>query len=171
MPGTLRLLQLLAIVVWVGGLCFFAFVLAPAAFSTLPSVHEAGLIVGATLNIFDLVGLGCGALFLAATALLFRIAPFRIRGRYEMELILAAVMVLATAYIHFSILPAMDADRDHAGGDIAAVDPANASRVHFDKLHARSERVEGMVLLIGLGVVFLLSREHAIVPAATATST
>ena len=164
MLSILRLFQLLAIVLWVGGLCFFAFVLAPTAFSTLPSVHEAGLIVGASLKVFDLVALGCGAVFLAATALLFRNAPFRIRGRYEMELMLAAVMVLATAYIHFNILPAMDADRDRAGGDIAAVDPTNVSRIHFDTLHVRSERVEGAVLLLGFGVVFLLSREHAVIP-------
>jgi uncharacterized membrane protein len=163
MLGFLRLLQFLAMVVWVGGLCFFAFVLAPTAFATLPSVHEAGLIVGAALRVFDVVGLVCGAVFLAATALLFRSAKMRIRGRYEMEFILAAVMLVATAYIHWNILPAMDYDRAQAGGDITTVDPTNPSRLHFDKLHTRSERVEGTVLFIGLGVVFLMSREHAVI--------
>ncbi len=160
MLGTLRLLQLLAMVVWVGGLCFFAFVLAPTAFATLPTIHEAGLIVGATLRVFDLVGVVCGALFLAATALLFRSAPMRIRGRYEMEFLLATVMLLGTSYIHWNVLPAMETDRLQAGGDVAAVEPTNPARVHFDKLHTRSERVEGAVLFIGLGVVFLMSREH-----------
>ena len=41
----LRALRLITIVIWVGGLIFFAFVLAPLAFHTLPSNHEAGLIV------------------------------------------------------------------------------------------------------------------------------
>ena len=163
MLGVLRFLQLIAIVVWVGGICFFAFVLAPAAFSTLPSVHEAGLIVGATLKIFDVLAIGCGAVFLAATALLFRFATMRIRGRYEMEFLLAAVMLAATAYLHWNILPAMDTDRINAGGDVTAVDPTNPARAHFDKLHVRSERVEGGVLLLGLGVVFLMSREHAVI--------
>jgi uncharacterized membrane protein len=36
MQGVYRLLQLLAMVVWAGGLIFFAFVLAPTAFHTLP---------------------------------------------------------------------------------------------------------------------------------------
>ena len=53
----LRLIQLLAIVVWVGGIAFFAFVLAPTAFSVLPSAHEAGLIVGATLRPLHNIGL------------------------------------------------------------------------------------------------------------------
>ena len=163
MLGFPRLLQLLAMVVWIGGLCFFAFVLAPTAFATLPSIHEAGLIVGATLRVFDVVALVCGAIFLAATALLFRSAKMRIRGRYEMEFLLAAIMLLATAYIHWNILPAMDEDRAQAGGDVNAVEPTNPARIHFDKLHTRSERVEGAVLFIGLGVVFLMSREHAVI--------
>lgn len=160
MPGFLRLVQLLSIVVWVGGLCFFAFVLAPAAFRTLPSVREAGLIVGATLRVFDGVALGCGMAFLAATAMLFRGALMRVRGRYEMEFLLAVVMCAATAYIHWNILPAMEADRVSAGGDVSTVAATNPARMHFDRLHARSEKVEGAVLLVGLVVMFLISREQ-----------
>ena len=72
MQGFLRLLQLLSMVVWAGGLIFFAFVLAPTAFHTLPTVHLAGGIVGACLRVFDIVALVCGGIFLAVTALMFR---------------------------------------------------------------------------------------------------
>jgi small-conductance mechanosensitive channel len=157
--GLLRLLQLLAMVVWVGGLIFFAFILAPVAFHTLPTVREAGMVVGSSLRVFDVVCLACGAIFLFATALLFRDTPMRVRGRYELEFLLAAVMLIATAYIHFGILPPMEKDRSLAGGDINSVEVSNPVRVHFDKLHLRSERVEGAVLLIGLAVIFLMSRE------------
>jgi uncharacterized membrane protein len=160
MPTLLRLLQLLAMVVWVGGLVFFAFVLAPTAFATYPTAHEAGLIVGASLRVFDVVGLVCGALFLLATGVLFAQAPLRIRGRYEMQFLLAAVMLLATAYIHFNILPSMDRDRDRANGDITSVSADHPARIHFDKLHKRSERVEGAVLLLGLAIVVLMAREQ-----------
>lgn len=146
-------------VVWVGGLIFFAFVLAPTAFHTLPTVHEAGLIVGATLRVFDVIALVCGGLFLAGTAGLFRLAP-RFKGRMRWELLLAAVMVLATAYLHWGILPAMDRDRDIAGGDINAVAKTDPARMHFDRLHARSEQVEGATLLMGLVVVVLLAGEE-----------
>lgn len=164
MTSVVRLLQLLTLTIWVGGLIFFAFILAPVAFHTLPSIREAGLVVGAALRVFDLVSIVCGAVFLLATALLFRAAPMRLRGRYEMEFILAGIMVVATAYIHWNILPAMESDRRLAGGDITFVEASHPARMHFDKLHVRSERVEGGVLLLGLAVVFLVSRETAPLP-------
>jgi uncharacterized membrane protein len=159
MQGVLRFLQLLSMVVWIGGLVFFAFVLAPTAFGVLPSIHEAGLVVGASLKVFDKVALVCGALFLAVTAGLFRKVPMRIRGRYEMEFLLAGVMLLATAYLQFNIIPAMDADQLQAGGDVNKLARTDPTWQHFDKLHHRSEDVAGAVLLIGLGVLFFMSRE------------
>jgi len=164
MQGFLRLLQLLSMVVWAGGLIFFAFVLAPTAFHTLPTVHLAGGIVGACLRVFDIVALVCGGIFLAVTALMFRAAPMRVRGRYEMEFLLAGVMVVCTAYIHYNILPSMDRDQAQAGGDIATVAANNPAKIHFDKLHVRSERVEGGVLIISLFVLFLMSREQLPLP-------
>jgi uncharacterized membrane protein len=160
MQGILRLLQLLSMVVWAGGLIFFAFVLAPTAFHTLPTVHLAGAMVGASLKVFDVIALVCGGVFLAVTALMFRAAPMRIRGRYEMEFLLAGVMVLATAYLQWNVMPAMDADMVQAGGDVDKVEVTNPARVHFDKLHKRSEHTEGFVLLLSLGVLFLMSREQ-----------
>lgn len=159
MTGFLRLLQLLAMVVWVGGLIFLAFVLAPVAFRVLPTVREAGIVVGASLRVFDVVCLACGTIFLFATGLLFRETPMRVRGRYELEFLLAAAMLIATVYIHFGILPAMERDRRFVGGDINSVELANPSRVHFDKLHQRSEQVEGGTLLLGLALIILMSRE------------
>ena len=153
-------MQLLSMSIWVGGLAFFAFVLAPTAFAVLPSIHEAGLMVGSALKVFDTVELVCGAVFLATTALMFRRAPMRIRGRYELEFLLAAVMIVATGYLTWNVIPAMDQDQRQAGGDVNAVEPTNPARIHFDKLHVRSERVAGTVLLLGLGVLFLMSREH-----------
>ena len=161
MQGLLRFVQLLAMTCWVGGLVFFAFVLAPTAFHTLPSVHEAGLVVGQSLRGFDVLALVCGGLFLAATAAMFRTAAMRMRGRYEIEFLLAGVMLLGTAYLHWNILPAMDADQRLAGGDIASTPTNFPAHVQFDKLHHRSERLAGGVLLVGLGVLFLMSREQA----------
>jgi uncharacterized membrane protein len=163
MTGLARLLQLLAIVIWVGGIVFFAFVLAPTAFHTLPSVHLAGSVVGAALRVFDVVALITGVVFLLATAWLFSRAALRVRGRYEMEFLLAGLMLVATAFIHWNILPAMDQDLARASGDIATIAPTDPVRLHFDKLHKRSERVEGGILFLGLAVVFLMSREHAVV--------
>ena len=160
MQGLLRLVQLLAMVVWVGGLIFFAFVLAPTAFHILPTTELAGSIVGSCLRVLHLIGLASGCLFLAATAVLFSRAPMRIRGRYEIEFLLTLVMIVITGFLQWNVLPAMERDRARAGGDISAVAPDHPARVHFDLLHKRSERFEGGVLLVGLAVVFLMSREQ-----------
>jgi hypothetical protein len=158
--GFHRLLQLLTMTVWVGGLIFFAFILAPTAFHTLPTQHEAGLVVGGSLHTFDYVAMGAGAIFLIATTLLFRAAPKRIQGRYEIEFLLVLMMVLGTGYIHYNILPSMEADRARVNGDINSVPVTHPAHAHFDKLHTRSEHVEGGVLLVGLAVLVLMSREQ-----------
>jgi hypothetical protein len=159
MPTLLRFVQLIAMAVWIGGLAFFAFVLAPVAFSTLPSTHLAGTVVGGTLRVLHVVGLVCGGLFWIATFVLFRHAPMRIRGRYEMQLLLVSVMLLATAYLQYNVLPTMELDRSRAGGDIDAVPATHPARVHFEKFHVLSERVEGAILFIGLGILLLMARE------------
>jgi len=165
MQSLIRFIQLLTIVIWVGGLIFFAFILAPTAFHTLPSIHLAGMIVGATLRPFHIVGLVCGAIFLLATAFLFRTAPMRIRGRYEMQFLLAAIMLTATGYLQQNVLPSMESDRASAGGSIETAPADSPAKLHFDKLHARSERIEGAVLILGLGIVFLISRDQLPDPA------
>jgi len=159
MPTLIRILCLLSIVVWVGGIVFFAFVLAPVAFHLLPSQHIAGIVVGGTLRVLDIIGLVCGFLFWAATALLWRESPAEHKRRYEAQILLASIMLLATAWLHAGILPAMEVDRTAAGGEIEAAAPTNPAKMHFEKLHNRSEQIEGAVLFMGLGIVILMARE------------
>ena len=168
MRGWLRLVQLLSMTVWVGGLVFFAFVLAPTAFQVLP-VHDAGLVVGAALRVFDVVGMSWGILFLVATFTIVRQMPRGFCRFCYVQFVAALAMLLATFVIHFGILPSMEEDRRNAGGDIASVPEDTPARVHFNRLHALSEGVDGVVLVLGLGVIFLLSREmvpHTVPPPA-----
>ena len=44
-------------------------------------------------------------------------------------------------------------------GEVETASLENPARVDFERLHRLSERLEGLVLLCGLGVVFVLSRE------------
>src|SRR6266704_2118141 len=61
----LRFLMLLALVVWLGGLIFFAFVVAPTVFSPglLPTRHLAGEIVGRSLGALHWMGIVSGIVF------------------------------------------------------------------------------------------------------------
>lgn len=163
MSALLSIVRLLAMVIWVGGLCFFAFVLAPVAFHVLPSTHEAGLVVGGTLNVLHPIGLCCGIVFLIATALSWVALRQRSNGSGRLLLVgqlwLAVGMMLATAFVQRTLIPTMERDRVIAGGNIDAAPPDNAARLDFEHLHAKSEKVEGTVLLLGLGVVVLMGME------------
>jgi hypothetical protein len=146
-------------VAWVGGLIFFAFVVAPVAFHTLASTHEAGLVVGGTLRVLHQIGLVSGGVFLVATSLLWFRAEVPARVSFAIQVTLTVVMLAVTAYSQFQILPAMEQDRVLAGGEVETAPVENAGRVDFERLHVLSERLEGLVLFCGLGVVFFLSRE------------
>lgn len=155
----IRTLRLLSVVVWIGGIIFFAFVLAPVAFHLLPSQHMAGIVVGGTLRALDIIGLVCGLIFCAATMVFFRRSSNGTKRRHEIEILLAALMILGTAYLHAGILPAMEVDRAAAGGDIETAPNASPTKMHFEELHKRSERVEGAVLFGGLGLIILMAGE------------
>jgi hypothetical protein len=152
----LRALRLLTIVVWVGGLSFFAFVLAPVAFGVLPSTHEAGLVVGGTLTVLNGIGQLCGGFFALATLLLWARARVQARTLLITQLLFVVLMMIATAYVQVSVMPAMERDRIAAGGIVDAVPPGNPARMDFDRLHTRSEQAEGAVLALGFLVVMLM---------------
>src|SRR5580700_6048652 len=65
----LRYLMLLALIVWLGGLIFFAFVLAPTAFSVLPTRHLAGTLVGRSLGALHWMGIISGIILFASSIL------------------------------------------------------------------------------------------------------
>jgi uncharacterized membrane protein len=159
MPAFFRILRLLSIVVWVGGLVFFAFVLAPTAFQVLPSTHIAGTIVGATLRILNQLGLACGLLFLLSTIRPWLQSNPRNRRLFATQIAAAVLMIVAILYVQAAIIPAMERDRIAAGGDIDAAPPTNPARLDFERLHPISEKIEGTALLLGLGVVILMGFE------------
>jgi uncharacterized membrane protein len=156
-----RVFRLLSLVVWVGGLIFFAFVLAPVAFSVLPSTHEAGTVVGASLRVLNALADVCGLLFLFATIPIWLRSIGRARRLLMTQMLLVVLMLAATVIVQASIVPAMERDRIAAGGDVDAAQPDNAARLDFERLHPISEKVEGAALLLGIAVVVLMGFEDS----------
>jgi uncharacterized protein DUF4149 len=149
----LRYLMLLSLIVWIGGLIFFAFVVAPAAFAVLPTRHLAGNMVGRTLGILHWMGIFSGLIFLASSLLysqLSRGTPHIFAGRN----VLIVLMLLLTLVSQFGIIPRMDNLRASIG-EIDSVPADNPARVQFDALHVWSTRVESGVFLLGLVAVYL----------------
>ena len=69
----LRFLMLLSLVVWIGGLIFFAFVLAPTAFTVLPTTHLAGNVVGRALGKLHWIAIFSGIVYLISSLLYSRL--------------------------------------------------------------------------------------------------
>ena len=152
----LRSLLFLALIVWLGAEIFFP-VVAAITFQTLhPDTHTAGSIVGQLLRILHGMGIISALVALALLAL----APAY--GMYKPNSVLAPMLLVVLSlglmvYSQFGITPAMERDRIAAGGAIDTGDPANPITVHFNRLHNRSERVEGAVMILGLVTVVLIA--------------
>ena len=155
----LRAVRLLSMVVWVGGLIFFAFVEAPAAAHVMGITREFALLIGSSVTGINSIGWIAGMVFVLASLLLWKRSSPLTRKLLSVELALAIVMWAAILYVQRHIVPAMERDRAAAAGDINSLEQTNPVRVHFDRLHAASENVEGTALFLGLAVVLLMAGE------------
>jgi len=149
----LRFVMVFSLVVWIGGLIFFAFVLAPTTFQVLPDTHLAGNVVGRALGKLHWIAMISGIVFLLASLLYNRLTDGTAHP-FAMRHVLILLMLCLTVFSQFWIIPRMDMLRAQVG-DFAKVTLDNPARVQFDALHVWSTRVEGAVLLLGLVAVYL----------------
>jgi hypothetical protein len=164
MRTLVRSLILLSLVVWVGGLLFFGAVVAPVAFGSVmpmlddPAVglHVAGTMVRVSLLRLHDIGLICGVILLLLC--IVERAAWMTRRAIGPQLLLLAAMLGLTAYSQFSVIPRMETLRIQAGPAIGNPNVTNTAKVNFDRLHNLSTRLEGVVLLCGLGLVVLYAR-------------
>jgi uncharacterized membrane protein len=153
----LRFLMLLSLVVWLGGLIFFAFVLAPTAFTVLPTTHLAGNVVGRALGKLHWIAIFSGIVFLFSSLLYSRLTDGAAHV-FAARHILLCLMLALTLISQFGIMPRMDTLRASLG-EVSSVPLDNPERIQFDSLHVWSTRVEGAVLLLGLVVVYLTAQQ------------
>jgi uncharacterized membrane protein len=154
----LRFLMLLALVVWLGGLIFFAFVVAPTVFAPglLPTRHLAGEIVGRSLSALHWMGIISGIVFLIVSAIYNRMTLGTARALAGRHLVIALMLGL-TLISQFAVSPKMHALRAEAGViDNLPLD--SPMRKEFDRLHVWSEKFEEAIFLLGLGALFLTAR-------------
>jgi uncharacterized membrane protein len=154
----LRFLMLLSLVVWVGGIAFFAFVLAPTVFhpGILPSRQLAGAVVSRSLGILHWLGLSCGLVFLVTSVIDSRIM-IGVPALFSARNLLISAMILLTLISMFAISTRM-LDLRNQMVFIDNVPHEDARRLEFNRLHVWSTRLESTVLLLGLAVIFLTSR-------------
>jgi len=155
----LRYLMLLSLIFWLGGLIFFAFVLAPAAFSVLPTRHLAGNVVARSITGLHWIGIVAAVVYLLSSMLYARIMSGSFRFLAARNVIIVLMLAL-TLISQFGIIPRMDTLRASIG-EIDSVPPDDPARMQFDTLHVWSTRVEGGVLLLGFVAAYLTANALA----------
>ncbi|HTA48178.1 MAG TPA: DUF4149 domain-containing protein, partial [Verrucomicrobiae bacterium] len=100
----LRFLMLLSLVVWLGGLIFFAFVLAPTAFTVLPTAHLAGNVVGRALGKLHWIAIFSGIVYLTSSLLYSRLTDGAAHV-FAARHILLCLMLALTLISQFGIMP------------------------------------------------------------------
>jgi hypothetical protein len=153
----LRFIRLFALALWIGGIFFFAAVVAPTAFSVLPTRTLAGLVVGRSLFSLHWIGIVCGLVCLLCSVLLAVIegGPSPWKGRD----LLLVLMIAITLAAHYGIERRMNNLKAEMGV-IDVVPQQDSRRVEFNRLHVWSERLEGSVFICGVVLFYLTVREQ-----------
>jgi uncharacterized membrane protein len=158
--SVLRFFMLLSMVVWVGGIIFFSFVVAPALFSILPSRHLSGLVVTRALASLHWIGVVCGGVFLIFSFF----EAYRTSGTVQAPAarnVLVFAMMAVTLVSQIGVSTKMAALRAEMG-DIDKVPAADPRRLAFNHLHQWSTSLEVMVLILGLVTLYVIARNWSI---------
>lgn len=148
---SIRFLALLTMVVWIGGIIFFSFLVAPTLFAMLPTQQLAGQVVNRLLSGLHDVGLVCGVVFLIASG-------YGTLKQARVARALCGAMILCTAASQLAVIPKMQRIRESVGGAIEALPASDAGRAAFDHLHRISVGLEIAVLVGGILIIGILAR-------------
>jgi len=156
MKTLLRTLLYLSLVVWLGAEIFFPIIANVTFTAPGQTTHTAGTIVGQLLRILHGMGMVSGLVALAVLALAPAWHIYKPRAVLA-PMALLVLMLAATVYSQYGIIPAMERDRRAAGGAIDAIDTTNPVTAHFNTLHNRSEHVEETIVVLGIATVVLVA--------------
>lgn len=152
MLNVLKFIHLLSIVVWVGALIFFTFFVAPSIFKILPK-DMAGALVGSIFPKYWAIGYISGILSLSTLIAI----SFIEKGFPAARLFLLTVMTVVTFYAGLAV--ATKARELKAQAKVVE-DPVKKESIEkeFKKIHFKSSALNMLVLLTGLGLVYVTGR-------------
>lgn len=147
-----KFLYLVSLTVWIGSIVFFSFIGAPTLFKGL-SHADAGKVVGMIFPKYYTLGIVAGFVALGTTLFL------AIReGQWPVgKIILLLVMLTCVFYNQLVIHPRAHAFKEELA---AATDPVEQEhlQMEFDHAHKVAVIYNGVVLLLGLLLLFLTAR-------------
>ena len=148
--STVALASVVALSAWLGAAALTALVVAPAAFSVLPSRTLAGALVGRVLPVLFWSGLALGL----AVAMGEWSAP-----RSLARLGAALVMAAACAIAQLVVAPRIQRIREHIGdGAVDTLAPDDPLRQAFGRLHGMSVAWMGLAAIAAIVAIVLLTR-------------
>lgn len=131
----LAAVEIPALGLWLGAMCGFAFITAPAAARTIPDAGQFAALTTSTLAVLADVGYVCGGLAIAAALLRSREAADRTNDILRAGLLVVALCLVA--YESLAIVPELTTISDLHGDA-------------FRSLHDRSTFVYGGVVFFGI---------------------
>lgn len=150
----LRLVSLVLLALWVGGLAVLGFVAAPAIFAALEA-HDptagralAGAVFGAVLWRFHywMWALGAGLLVLFVIRRLLGPAPRHLSVRMGVVVLMLSLGAVSAYYIS----PRIDQIRNETSGAIASLTDGDPRKTEFGRLHGLSSIL--MLCTLGAGI-------------------
>ncbi len=121
--AVLRFLMLLSLVLWIGGIVFFAAVVAPTVFTVLPTHELAGRVVARSLAVLHWMGVICGIVFLLTSLAYSRLSAGTAQPLAVRHVLIVAMIVL-TLVSQVAISGRMNAMRAQLG----SIDQVRANR-------------------------------------------
>jgi uncharacterized membrane protein len=151
----LKWLYLLTLAVWIGSIAFFSFAVAPTAFKTLKP-GDAAALIRRIFSKYYLIGIACAGIGIVCVGLLLADRSF---GKWPaiLTLLLLAGMGGTDLWLRQGVMPHMNHLRDQrAAVESSGKQPDEELEREWKALHRLSVQMNGVVLLCGLVLVFLV---------------
>jgi len=155
MTQWVKWLYLLTLAVWIGSIVFFSFAVAPTVFKTLKP-EDAAALIRRIFSKYYLIGIICGGIGIVCVGLLVADHAF---GKWPaiLSLLLLAGMGGTDLWLRQGVMPHMNHLRDQRAAIDSSGKPADEElEREWKALHQLSVRMNGVVLLGGLVLVFLI---------------
>jgi len=159
----LRLVYVLALAVWLGGMTILGAVVAPTIFQTLQSAEPssgralAGLAFSAILTRFHFVAYGCGFLLLVTLIAMALLGPRPKHVAIRCGIVVG--MLLVSAYSGVAVLGEIETIQRDVGALPSHLPEGDPRRVRFDALHQLSTRLMTVDLIAALALLYWEARE------------
>jgi len=148
MYGFVKWLYVMALIVWIGEVIFFSFVVAPGVFRTFEP-PEAGRAVAAIFPMYYRIGYGCGIVLLVGSIIF--LASVQARSWWAVSALLSAAMLAATLYAGVVLQPRASALRTQ----IHEPSPRPGVKEEFDRVHRLSVNLNAAVLVCGVVITVI----------------